>query len=52
MDVADGEAAKEGLSEDGKMVGRRGASDVNVLELISFVPAPDEWNRHTSAQMP
>lgn len=33
VEVTDGETAKDGLSEDGKIVGRRGASDVNVLHL-------------------
>jgi hypothetical protein len=33
----DGEILKDGLDKDGKAIGRRGASDVNVLKLISFL---------------
>lgn len=38
-DAVDGEIGRDDLSEDVKSMGRRGASDVNVLQLISFEPA-------------
>ena len=35
VDTADGEGPRGSMDEDGKTVGRRGASAVNVLRLIS-----------------